>query len=73
MLLYLPDGARCSRSRSLLLEEETEAQRGHSPCHGTRALGFYCGLSVPSVTTRQHWPFLGLRSVCEVSIGGLVI
>lgn len=47
MLLYLPDGVRCSRSRSLLLEEETEAQRGHLPWHGTRALGFYCGFSVP--------------------------
>lgn len=34
-------------------EEETEARRGHSPCHGTGALGFYCGLSVPFVTTRH--------------------
>lgn len=70
------NGARCSRSPSLLLEEETEAQRGHSPCQGTGALGFYCGLSVPFVTTRQHCLFLGLRSEQsgrEASVGGLVI
>lgn len=61
---------------SLLLEEETDAQRGHSLCHGTGALGFYCGLSVPFVTTRQHCLFLSLRSKQsgrEASVGGLVI